>query len=83
MTLARTVTANFELNSYPLTVSTTTGGTVTGSGNIPHGTLSVVSATPNDGYSFTVWSGNGVSDPYSPSTTVNMNQVGLSRHISH
>ncbi|MDC3335647.1 PQQ-binding-like beta-propeller repeat protein, partial [Opitutales bacterium] len=69
------LTANFGLNAYTLELNATTGGTVSGSGNIPHGTLRTITATPNVGYSFTGWTGEGVTDPASATTTVNMIQA--------
>ena len=49
-------------------------GTVTGEGNFSHDTLTAISATPDNGYSFSGWSGEGASDPSSASTTVLMDQ---------
>ncbi|MFL2938231.1 MAG: PQQ-binding-like beta-propeller repeat protein [Opitutales bacterium] len=70
----RSVSATFSLNSYALTLLTGTGGTVTGEGNFSHGILTAISATPDSGYSFNGWAGEGVSDPSSASTTVLMEQ---------
>ena len=69
------LTANFGLNAYTLELNATAGGTVSGSGNIPHGTLHTITATPNVGYSFTSWTGEGVTNPASATTTVNMVQA--------
>ena len=70
----RSVSASFSLNSYELNLSTVAGGTVTGEGNFYHDTLTAISATPDIGYSFNGWAGEGVSDPSSASTTVLMDQ---------
>jgi len=67
-----TLTANFGLVAHNLVVNAGTGGTATGSGNIPHGTLKTITATPSTGYSFTGWSGTGITDSSSATTTVNM-----------
>ena len=69
------LTANFGLNAYTLELNATAGGTVSGSGNIPHGILRTITATPNVGYSFAGWTGEGVTDPASATTTVNMVQA--------
>ncbi|MDA8824124.1 PQQ-binding-like beta-propeller repeat protein [Opitutales bacterium] len=69
------LTANFGLNNYTLSVISTTGGTAIGSGNIQHGTMQTISAAPNYGYSFTGWTGEGVTSPFSYTTTVNMTQA--------
>ena len=49
-------------------------GSVTGAGTFSHGTLTAISANPDTGYSFSGWTGEGVSDPNSPSTTALMDQ---------
>ena len=69
------LTANFGLKNYTLSVISTTGGTAIGSGNIQHGTMKTISATPDYGYLFTGWTGEGVTSPSSSTTTVNMTQA--------
>ena len=75
MTEARTLSAIFSPNSYPLRLSAGEGGTVTGEGNFTHGMLSPIVASSYNGYSFSGWLGNGVSNPSAPFTTVHMNQA--------
>ena len=70
----RSITATFSLNSYELSLHAGSGGSVTGAGNFSHGTLTAISANPDTGYSFSGWTGEGVSDPNSPSTTALMDQ---------
>ena len=70
MTQDRNLTANFTQDFLSLSVSTLNGGSVTGSGTFAQGTLANISATPNAGYIFSGWSGNGMTDPSSASTTV-------------
>ena len=64
----QSVTANFAISTYPLTISKVGNGTVTStpvaincgttcSANFNSGTLVTLSATPAAGYSFTGWSG--------------------------
>ena len=66
------LTANFSLNTYSLTVSAGTGGTVEGNGDFPHGSLTPITAIPDEGYYFVGWLGNGMADPNAMSTTVEM-----------
>ena len=75
MSQARTLSASFSLNSYDLTVLAGSGGSVTGSGSFSHGTNPSISATPDTGYSFNGWNGEGIADPSAPSTTVDMSQA--------
>jgi uncharacterized repeat protein (TIGR02543 family) len=70
----RNLTANFSLNTYALSINAGTGGLISGSGTYNHGTNPTISATPNTGYQFTSWSGAGVNDIHSNSTTVSMIQ---------
>ena len=75
MTQARSVSASFAILSYPLELTAGNGGTVSGAGNYEHGSASAISATPNTGYSFLRWNGDGVSDSTQASTSVDMTQA--------
>ena len=75
MSQDRNLSASFSLNSYDLTVLAGSGGSVTGSGSFSHGTSPSISATPDTGYSFIGWSGEGTADPNASSTTVDMSQT--------
>src|SRR5205085_981351 len=63
---AKTVTANFTLNTFALTVTKIGSGTVTGTGincgtdcseTLSYSTNVTLTATPATGYSFTGWGG--------------------------
>ena len=56
-------TAVFTLNSYQVTATAnpTAGGTISGTGSYDHGTNASLTATANEGYTFTNWTKNGVS----------------------
>ena len=51
------------------------GGSVSGDGNFSHGSLPIIRATPDFGYLFYGWSGDGVTNPLVSSTTVLMEQA--------
>ena len=68
------VTANFSLNQYSLSVNAGNGGDVTGNGTFNHGTLANITATPQTGYYFSGWSGDDITDINSASTTVSMTE---------
>jgi hypothetical protein len=72
-----TVRANFELVTYQLTVSPSTGGTVTPAApvEIIHSVAQAITAIPASGYVFTGWSilagtGVAITDTSDPTTTV-------------
>ena len=69
------LTANFSLNSYSLSVTSVGDGTTTGSGTYNHGDLVNISATPHSGYSFAGWTGSGVTDANASSTTVSITAI--------
>ncbi|MEC8777935.1 MAG: hypothetical protein VXX28_02790, partial [Verrucomicrobiota bacterium] len=75
MDQTKTVGATFSLNSYPLSVLAGVGGSVSGDGNFSHGSLPIIQATPDVGYLFYGWSGDGVTNPLVSSTTVLMEQA--------
>lgn len=56
-----TLTANFALNNYTLTLvaNPTAGGTVTGGGSYPFGSQVNVNAVPNSGWNFVNWTDAG------------------------
>jgi hypothetical protein len=62
---AKTVSANFAVIEHALTV---VGGT--GSGLFPQGSSQAITATPPENYQFVSWTGTGIADPASASTTV-------------
>ena len=57
----RTLVANFTQQNYTISVNAnpTNGGTVTGGGAFHYGDNCTVSATTNNGYTFTNWTENG------------------------
>ena len=57
----RTLVANFTLNSYTVTAAAnpSQGGSVMGAGTFDHGTSVTLTATANEGYTFTNWTENG------------------------
>lgn len=50
------IQANFDINLYTLTVNAEAGGTATGGGTYPYGSVVTISAKPNEGYDFAGWS---------------------------
>jgi uncharacterized repeat protein (TIGR02543 family) len=66
------LTANFSLNSYNLDLIASSGGSVEGNGSFTHGTLTEITAIPEQGYSFAGWAGSGIADSHAISTNVNM-----------
>ncbi len=60
------------IRTYTLTTNSTVGGTVTGGGTFDTGTNVSIKATPNFGYRFSHWSGDGIANQYSANTTVSM-----------
>ena len=55
----QSVTATFSRNAYTLRVYPGLGGNATGDGNFSHGSFASIEATPDEGYRFNGWSGNG------------------------
>lgn len=53
--------AVFEKQTYTLTVTAGTGGTVSGGGTYSHGATATLKATPNTGYKFVKWSDGNTS----------------------
>ena len=74
MTQDRNITANFEAILHSLVVLATPGGTASGDGNFSYGKKATITALPEEGYHFTNWSGKGVEDANSTSTTTLMTQ---------
>jgi hypothetical protein len=72
MTAYRSVSASFTLNNHTLSITAGTGGLVSGGGSYGYGTSASITATPDTGYSFSGWSGVGVTDSSAATTTVNM-----------
>ena len=54
--------------------SPSAGGTTSGGGSYPSEENAQISASPSPGYAFIGWSGEGVNDSYSASTTVLMSE---------
>ena len=61
MNSTRSLVANFQINSYEITVaaSSVAGGTVTGGGTYNYGETATIVATTNTGYHFINWTENG------------------------
>ena len=57
----RTLVANFQMQSYTITVTANPaiGGTVSGGGNFNYGQSCTLTATPATGYNFVRWTKNG------------------------
>jgi hypothetical protein len=74
MTENRNATANFELNTYILAIEAepSNGGTVIGVGTYSYGQNVNIAASPNIGYNFVKWEGDGPTDSNSSSTTIDM-----------
>lgn len=62
---------------YTLTVTAnpTNGGIVSGGGNYSGGSYATISATANSGYTFSKWTGEGITNPNSSTTTVLMDKT--------
>ena len=57
----RELVANFAMQSYSISASAnpSAGGSVSGAGSYDHGSTCTLTATANEGYSFTNWTENG------------------------
>ena len=78
---AKTITARFKENTYSVTISAGSGGTVSPSGSKTIGqvTKTTVTATPNANYEFVNWTATGgvvVANTSSASTTITATATG-------
>ena len=75
VTADTTYIAEWTANTYTITVTAGSGGTVSGGGNVTHGDSVEVTATANQGYHFVNWTENGTevstSATYSFTATAN------------
>lgn len=78
------------LKTFQLEVFSGMGGAASGAGNFGEGNLASINATPNTGYYFVNWTGDGVLDPNASSTSVLMDanrsvaaNFSLIRHQLH
>jgi hypothetical protein len=82
-----TLTAHFELTDYQLslTANPEEGGAVSGSGEYHFGEEIPITATANEGWHFTHWTGDTehLDDPAAPTATVTMpaNDITLTAHF--
>ena len=83
VTEAAAYVANFELNSYDITVSAdpTEGGNVSGAGNYNHGADVTLTATANEGYTFVNWTKGGESVSTNPTCTLAV--TGAAAYVAH
>ena len=73
-----TVNANFKVPTYTVTISSVTGGSVTGAGTYSYGDTVTITATPDTGYEFVSFDVNGSTisqNPYSFTITSNVTVV--------
>ena len=68
------LTANFLPIAYQLTVNANGSGSVTGTGAYDYGELAAVGATADNGFYFTGWTGEGIVDANSSSTSVSVTE---------
>ncbi|MVB10440.1 hypothetical protein CAFE_11290 [Caprobacter fermentans] len=66
-----TVYAHFAIDTFTVTVNFGTGGTATGGGTYPYGTVITLTAAPNTGYQFSNWSDGALENPRSYTVTQN------------
>ena len=77
VTEAASYVANFQINSYGITVTANPadGGTVTGGGTYSHGSSVTLSATANEGYTFMNWTKDGEIVSNSPNYTITVTEA--------
>ena len=68
------ISGDIELQEFNLIVLSTEGGAVQGGGVFEYGTNAPLSASPDDNYTFDGWSGDGVLEPNTLSTSVYITQ---------
>ena len=62
--------ANFEPESYTLTIHSSSGGLVYGAGEYAYGSIVGIEAHPATGFTFSGWSGNAMTGVETPSHTL-------------
>ena len=68
----RNLTANFSLLQPILTLSSESGGSVSGGGTYSYGEMVTIVATPDSGFRFLDWNGSRVANSSSATTTINL-----------
>ena len=73
----------FSINSYTLSIDKNGSGSVTGTNSYAYGSVAEITATPSEGYSFSHWSGNGISNPTIANSTIIVDQdLNITAHFS-
>ena len=67
-----TLTANFSANTYSVSLTANTGGSVSGAGTYEQGTQVTLTATPNTGYTFSSWSDGSTEQSRTISVSQNL-----------
>ena len=83
VTEAASFVANFQLNSYEITATAnpTAGGTITGTGTYNHFETCTLTATANEGYTFTNWTLN--DEVVSTNATYSFTVTGTANYVAN